>query len=160
MPAINLELTDDDYELVRDAAQREGLPVESFARNAVLARMIPPPETWALAHSNADKIAEISPAARELMEMNRGRSPEDGTYRANGCLWVHLTEPAAVIAYPTAHYTSSGCFQFVVDRHGVATVLQGWWDESLQWVGGDSNGQHAAHKRAVAFGNRRLGIAN
>lgn len=159
MPAINLDFTDDDYELVRNAAERERLPVKSFARIAVLAHTIPAPATWTLVTSVAEAIEEISPAAQELMDKHRGGSPEDGTRRSNGCLWLHLTEPVAVIAYPTAHYTSAGVFEFVLDRHGVATVLREWWDESLAWSGGDAAGQSSAHRRAVAVGNRRLGVA-
>lgn len=159
MPAINLDFTDDDYELVRNAAEHARLPVKSFARNAVLAHTIPAPATWTLVTSSAEAIESISPAAQELMGKHRGGSPEDGTVRANGCLWLHLTEPVAVIAYPTEHYTSGGFFEFVLDRHGVATVLREWWDESLAWSGGDAAAHSSAHRRAVAYGNRRLGVA-
>ncbi len=158
MPAINLDFTDDDYELVRGAAEREHRSLESFARSAVLAQTIPAPGTWVLAATQAERMEGISDAAQALMKKRRGRCPEDGTYRANGCLWLHLTEPAAVIAYPTAHYTSVGGYEFVLDRRGVATVLSEWGD-GLTWRAGDAGDHSAARDRAVAVGNRRLGFA-
>lgn len=158
MPAINLDFTDDDYECVRGAAERERLPIKSFARAAVLARTLPPPTSWTLVTSSAEGITAISDAAQAEMKSRRGKTSEDGTYRANGCLWLHLTAPAAVVAYPTAHYTGSGQFQFLLDRQGVATVLQEWFDEGLTWAAGDAPGQWAAHQRAIAIGSHRLGI--
>jgi hypothetical protein len=159
MPAINLDFTDDDYERVRVAADRERLPLKSFARTAVLARLASSPTTWALATDGAETFVGLSDAAKEMMQNRRGRSPQDGNYRANGCLWLHLSEPAAVIAYPTAHYTSSGIFEFLLDRAGVAAVLDSWSaEDGLRWEAGDANGQAAASNLAVAIGNRRLGI--
>lgn len=158
MPAINLDFTDDDYECVRGAAERERLPIKSFARAAVLARTLPSPTSWTLVTSSAEAITEISDAAQAVMKLRRGTTSEDGTYRSNGCLWLHLTTPAAVIAYPTAHYTDAGRFQFVLDRHGVATVLEDWFDDGLTWSAGDTSGQWAAHQRAIAIGSHRLGI--
>jgi hypothetical protein len=160
MPAINLDFTDDDYELVRSAAEREHRSLKSFARSAVLAQTTPSPTTWTLVATEAEGIDGISEAAEALIKKRRGRSPEDGTYRANGCLWLHLTEPAAVIAYPTAHYTSRGGYEFVLDRHGVATVLWEWSAvEGLTWSAGEAGGQNAARDRAIAIGNRRLGFS-
>lgn len=160
MPAINLDFTDDDYERVRAAAENERLSLKSFARSAVLARTVSTPATWALVTTTAEKMPALSDAAEELMTSRRGRSPDDHTYRANGCRWVHLTEVAAVIAYPTSHYTSTGGFEFVLDRGGVAEVLDSWSEESgLMWKGGDAIGQRDAWHLAIAVGNRRLGLA-
>lgn len=159
MPAINLDFTDDDYERVRVAADKERLPLKTFARAAVLARMASSPAMWALATGGAETFIGLSDAAEKLMQARRGVSPEDGRYRANGCQWLHLTEPATVIAYPTEHYTSPGWFEFLLDRAGVAAVLYSWSaDEGLRWEGGDPSGQNAANNLAVAIGNRRLGI--
>lgn len=161
MPAINLDFTDEDYERIRAAAERDRRSLKSFARTAVLACTIPAPTTWTLVTSAAEEIDGLSEAAKTLMKRRRGGSPEDGTFRANGCLWLHLTEPAAVIAYPTAHYTSMGAFEFVLDRHGGKAIVLYEWGvaEGLSWSSGDAAGQDAAHNRAIAVGNRRLGVA-
>lgn len=158
MPAINLDFTDDDYAVVGAAAERARLPIKSYARTAVLAQSRLTPTSWTLVDRGAESIRGLSEAAKDLMKCGRGRSPEDNSYRANGCLWVHLTEPASVIAYPTAHYTSAGCFEFVLDRRGEAMLLDEWSRESTSWKAGDAPGQWAAHAMAVTIGNRRLGI--
>lgn len=159
MPAINLDFTDDDYERVRVAAEKERLPLKSFARTAVLARMVSAPAAWALTTETAETFSGISDAAEKLMRSRRGVSPDDGQYRANGCLWLHLTEACAVLAYPTAHYSGVGRFEFLLDRAGVAAVLESWsLEDGLRWEAGDGRGQAAAHNLAIAIGNRRLGI--
>lgn len=160
MPAINLDFTDDDYEGVRRAAERERVTIKSFARTAVLARTVSAPAAWTLACSTAEKISEISAAAQKVMESRRGKSPNDQTYRSNGCLWLHLTAPAALIAYPTAHYTSMGGYEFVLDRDGRAVILHEWSNQGgLTWAAGDAGAQGDAHQLAIAIGNRRLGIS-
>lgn len=159
MPVINLDFTDRDYEQVCAAASRERLPLEFFARTAVLAHTISRPTTWTLVTSNAEGMSGLSDAAQELMKSRRGTSPDDNGYRANGCLWRHLTERAAVIAYPSAHYTSAGTFEFLFDRDGTAEILRAWsTTDGLTWKAGDADGQGSAHQRAIAVGNHRLGI--
>ncbi|ART74168.1 hypothetical protein BTO20_36515 (plasmid) [Mycobacterium dioxanotrophicus] len=160
MPAINLDFSDDDYEGVRRAAERERVTIKSFARTAVLARTVSATPEWTLADSTAEKIPGLSPAAQKVMEARRGVSPDDRTYRSNGCLWLHLTAPAAVIAYPTAHYTSLGGYEFVLDRDGHAVILHEWSNrDGLTWAAGEARAQADAHQLAIAIGNHRLGIA-
>lgn len=160
MPAINLDFTDDDYEGVRRAAERERVTIKSFARTAVLARTVSAPTAWTLADSTAERISDMSQEAQEIMEARRGRSPEDQTYRSNGCLWLHLTAPAALIAYPTAHYTSMGGYEFVLDKEGRALILHEWsGGAGLTWAAGDAGAQADAHQLAIAIGNHRLGIS-
>lgn len=159
MPAINLDFTDDDYHEVRNAAERARMTIKSFARTAVIARTVSTPTSWTLADSAAEKFAGLGQAAQEIMNTRRGRSPEDQSYRSNGCLWLHLASEAAVIAYPTAHYTSMGGYEFVLDRAAKPVILHEWSNHpGLTWSAGDAAGQAEAHQLAISIGSHQLGI--
>lgn len=160
MPAINLDFCDEDYERVRAAAERERVPLKSFARTSVLARVGSAPAEWALVTATPETLRILSPAAEKLMQSRRDVSPEDVSEQATGCAWLHLTANAAVVTYPTAPYVNAGKFEFLLDRDGTAAVLESWSAEKgLAWHAGDASGQHAARQLAIAIGSRRLGAA-
>ena len=115
---------------------------------------------WLLVNHNVSARADSLPVG--FASVGEGgvdavlRDWQGGRFEA-GILWLHQTEPAAVLAVPTARWDGAGWFQFYLWRgHGPVIPMRSWGDDT-----GWSNSApdfHEAVRKARAIGNAALGI--